>query len=89
MCRWCAALGLVMVGLGSSLFFELPLDGTDSVPVAVDHFAISVGAIIAVVGGGFIMAAFPVNGSDIDDSSDTTPISKQMENDEDPARGMR
>jgi hypothetical protein len=63
MCRWRAALGLLMVGLGGILFFELPLHGTDSIPVAFAHFGISAGALIAFVGAGFIMAAFSANGS--------------------------
>ena len=56
---WRGAGGVAALLGGLALFFELPIRGTALIPAVVAHYGISLGGILAFVGAGLIMTAFP------------------------------
>jgi hypothetical protein len=54
-----ALLGLTLIALGAGIFLWLPLQEANRLMTALAHFGISVGALIALVGGGVVISAMP------------------------------
>jgi hypothetical protein len=53
------AIGLAVVGLGGTMFLEIPLASGGGAFDALAHFGISLGALIAFMGLGVIIGASP------------------------------
>jgi hypothetical protein len=56
---WRIALGVVLVGSGSTLFLAIPVTPAEVRFFSFSNFVISVGALIAFGGAAVIISAFP------------------------------